>query len=142
MSLCYRIALASYSNLKTCKLFTDTIDCLGYTSCPKFLELASCKSDALRGLQPPTNLTQKPSFLGSFNDFHRFNSNFARISAPLSRRLKKDQPPSFYPFNSNEVYAMGVLANTLISLLTLMLPSSGGHIMLDVDACRFQIVCV
>lgn len=49
--------------LKKCKFFTDTIDYLGHVIRPRRLEIASHKTDTIRGFQPPTLITELRSFL-------------------------------------------------------------------------------
>lgn len=126
--------------LKKRCFFTDTIDYLGGLIIrPRQLEIAPNTTVAIRGLEPPTSLTELRLFLGMCKEFRRFVPNFARIAAPLKKRLRKDQYPGYAPLSAEELTALHALMDALISPAVLALPYAGGHITLDTDTCDVQV---
>lgn len=121
--------------LRKCKLFTETIDYLGYVIPPRRPKIASHTTDAVRELQTPINLTKLRSFLGLRNVFRRFVSKFARLAAPLNKNLRKDNLAAFAVLNDKETQPMNALNDALMLPPVLALPNSTGHITLDIDAC-------
>lgn len=128
--------------LKKFTFFMDTIDYLGHVIRLKRLEIANHTAEAIHGLRPPTSLTELRSFLGLFNVSRRFVPKFARLAAPLNKRLRKDQPFTFGPLNREEMATLDVLKNALIFSPILAPHNSSGNITLDTDACDVQIGCV
>lgn len=76
--------------LKKCFFFTDTIDILEHIIRPRRLELAAHNADVIRNIKETRNITDLRTTLGLHNIFRRFVSSFARIAAPLNRKLQKD----------------------------------------------------
>ena len=128
--------------LKKCFFFTDKIDYLGHVIRPGKLQIAEHTTDAIRQLQAPTNLTELRSFLGLCNVFRRFVPNFARIAAPLNRKLRKGEPTVFGPLNEEEMGALEELKKRLIEPPILTLPRRDGRYTVDTDACDKQVGCV
>lgn len=109
---------------------------------PRRLKVTFHTTDTIRGLKALTKLTKLRSFLGLCSDFRRFVPNFARLVAPLSQTLKKDQPATFGPLNEEKLNCMNSLKQVLISPPILAFLKNSGHIKLDTNACNVQIVCV
>lgn len=67
--------------LKKFKFFMDSINYLDQVIYPRRLDFASHTTDAIRGIQPPTKLTEPCLCLGLDNIFEWFIPNFAQITA-------------------------------------------------------------
>lgn len=68
--------------LKKCQLFVKTVDYQGHVIRPRRLEIASHSTDAIHGLQKPTNITELQSFSGLCNILRQFVPNFCKTSGP------------------------------------------------------------
>lgn len=72
---------------KKCTFFTKTFDYINYVIQPRHPEFASHSMNAIRGLQRPTNLTERRSFFGMCKIFRCFIANFARLPALLNKNI-------------------------------------------------------
>lgn len=123
-------------------IFTETIDYLVDMIPTRQVGLASPTTDAIHALQEPTYLTEIRFFIGLWNVFWRFVSDFAKLVASLKKNLLIDQPTTFYSLHHEETRSMNALKQTLRSPPALALPSSHGQIILDRDACTLEDGCV
>lgn len=128
--------------LKKCKFFTKTIDYVDCTIHPRDLEIVPKTTDALRGLQAHTNLTERRSFLGLCNVFKHFIPNFANIASPLNRKLCKEQSSTFELLSIEETNSLNTLKDALILLPILALSNSTGFMTIDTDPCDGKVECV
>lgn len=124
--------------LKKCSYYTGTTDYLGHVICLQCLEIATHTTDTIRGLKRPTNIAKLCSYLELWNVFCRFVTNFARIAAPLYKRLEKDQPKCFGALIAGELIAMHASQEKLVSPPVLALPSVRERNRLDTNACSVQ----
>lgn len=90
-------------------------------------------------LKAPTDLTELCSFLGFCNFFRRFVSSFARLAAPLKKKLRKNQPRTFRTLNEEELQSMQSLWSVLMSPPVFALRHSTGHLTLLTDECYVQV---
>ena len=127
--------------LKKCNFFTKAVDYLGHVIKPGRLEVATKNTAAVEGFREPETQTQLRSFLGLCNVYRRFVSNFARVSAPLNKLLKKEQSPKLEPFTDDEWKAFHKLKEALASPPVLRLPRENLLFSVDTDACEYQIGC-
>lgn len=98
-----------------------------------------------RGCGKLENLTTKMevrSFLGLSNVFRPFVSNFARLAAPFSKTLSRDQPKTFGHLHEKDGAKVASLKDALISSPVLALPRNEARYALDIDACDKQTGCV
>ena len=128
--------------LAKCSFFDQSVDYLGHVIKPGKLEVASKTVDAIRQARPPTDQTQLRSFLGMCNVYRRFVENFARIAAPLNKKLRKGEPFEFGHLNDAEHSAFLTLKDKLVNPPILALPRHNYHYTLDTDACEDQVGCV
>lgn len=70
----------------------EKIDRLGHFIRPGRLEVSDAITKSIQELQEPTMQKEVRSFLGFCNVFRRFVQNHSKISAPLNRKLRKNQP--------------------------------------------------
>lgn len=101
--------------LKKCKFFKNKIEYLDHVILYRRLDIASHKTDAICGIQPPTSLIELRSLLGFCNVSSHFLSNFAQLKAPLNKGLQKDEPSTFGPHIEMEMAAFNALQITVIS---------------------------
>ena len=128
--------------LKKCNFFTKAVDYLGHVIKPGRLEVATKNTAAIEGFREPETQTQLRSFLGLCNVYRRFVPNFARVSAPLNKLLKKEQGPKLEPFDDTERNAFKKLKEALASPPVLRLPQEQLPFSVDTDnACEYQIGC-
>lgn len=125
-----------------CQFFQDTCDYLGHTITPGKLQVASKCQDAIRKAFPPRTVKELQSFLGLCNVYRRFVPNFARIAAPLTKKLRKGEPQNFGDLDKAESEAYERLRDSMISPPVLALPRAGYSYTLDTDACDYQVGCV
>ena len=50
------------------------------------------KVEAILNWKPPTSVTEIRSFLGFAGYYHQFVKGFSKISAPLTRLIRKEEP--------------------------------------------------
>ena len=128
--------------LKKCEFFRKHVDYLGHKIHPGKLAVASKTVDAVKGFSEPTTQTQLRSFLGLCNVYRRFVPNFARISAPLNKMLKKDEPAVFPEhFTEEQLKSFLTLKSALTKAPILSLPRKGLPYSIDTDACDYQVGC-
>ena len=116
--------------LKKSNFFMKAVDFLGHVIKRGRLEVATENTAAIDRFREPETQTQLRSFLGLCNVYCRFVPNFARVSEPLNKLLKREQGPKLEPFDENEALA----SPPVLRLLQEDLPFS-----VDTDACEYQI---
>ena len=79
-------------NKKKCVWFADTIKLLGHIVSGGIVKMDPEKIKAIMERKPPTNRKQVQEFLGLPNYYRRFINNFADITYPIAKLLKKDVP--------------------------------------------------
>lgn len=72
----------------------------------------------------------------------RFVPIFARISAPLTEKWKKDEPDKFEQLDLVAYLAFACLKELLASISVLAFPQLGRMYTLYTDACEEQVGCV
>lgn len=91
---------------------------------------------------PPTNTTKLCSFLALCNVIRLFVYNYARITAPLSKKPRKNQLTQFGAISAGELRAVYELQNKLLLPPVHSLPYAEGRYILDTDAHNIQVGCV
>lgn len=81
-------------------------------------------------------------FLELCSIFQQFVLKFARISAPLVQRLKKDQSATFLLLSGKDLKVMKKLEAALMTFPTLALPYSADYLTLNTDAYNVQVGCI
>lgn len=96
----------------------------------------------IRDLRRPTNITELRSLLGMGSVFRRFEPNFARTDAPLSRKLRKHQRNYFGNPAEDELRALQTLKQKLITPHVLALGRFTGTYTLHTNACGRKVGCI
>lgn len=135
-----RVWLFNTSNRVTLKfkkwvLFSGTVDYLGQIFRPGKQEVNEYSRKASDGLKPQRIETQLRSSFGMCNMFRRFVHNFARVAAPLNRKLRKEQPSDFGDLNEHELNALAILQKSVTRPPVSSLPPTEGKLTVDTDAC-------
>ncbi|GFT41993.1 transposon Tf2-8 polyprotein [Trichonephila clavipes] len=86
--------------------------------------------ETIKKLQPPKNVKQLQSFLGSVNVYNKFIDSYAKIREPLNKLLKKDKQ---WEWTAECQTAFELLKNKLITKLALQLydPKLPLHVFCD-----------
>lgn len=92
---------------------TNIIDSLGDIIRPGRLKVANRTADPIHKLKTPTTVTGLRSFLGLYNLFRQFVSNFTRFPAFLSKCFKKTQSEDLRPLGQEELQALAALEKIL-----------------------------
>lgn len=78
-------------NLKKCNFIKNRIDYLCRAIRPGRFQVSTRTIVAICGLQYPTSMTELRSFLGLCNVLHLFLPDFARVTPPFNKKLRKCQ---------------------------------------------------
>ena len=128
--------------LRKCAFFESSVEYLGHVIRPGRLEVANANIESIKKAKIPTTQTELRSFIGMCNVYRRFVPNFARIAAPLNKRLKKGEPTQLGPLSEEELESYETLKTNLVTAPILALPREGYRFTLDTDACDYQVGCV
>ncbi|GFW59503.1 transposon Tf2-6 polyprotein [Trichonephila clavipes] len=74
-----------------CVFATNKINFLGYEIKEGCITPDNQNIETIKKLQPPKNVKQLQSFLGSVNVYNKFIDSYAKIREPLNQLLKKDK---------------------------------------------------
>jgi hypothetical protein len=75
-----------------CEFHTNKTGYLGYIISPMGIEMDSEKVRVVAEWKEPTDVKGVQSFLGFANFYSRFIRGFSKITAPLTRLIRKDTP--------------------------------------------------
>lgn len=92
-------------------------------------------TDAIPGLQQPTNATEPKSFTGICSVFRRFVPNCIRIAALLNRKLEKNRRFRFGRLNETQIEGLEMLQHRLLSPQKLALIRTNESHVLAIGAC-------
>lgn len=130
------------TGVKKGSFFTYCIDHLCHMLRSKRLEPASHATDAIRELIPLITITELRSIYGLCIVIRRFVPSFAQFTAYLVQCLRKKQPFTFSPLNSNKIDSKKALKSALMTAPVQALLYCGGHTMIDTGACDVLFGCV
>lgn len=122
-------------SLKKCRLFAENINYLRHVIWTGRFEPAEHTTNTVAKLKYTTTKMEPCSFLGLCNVFWRFVPKFARLVAPLNKKLRKNQTKHFGPLDKKESAAVASLKEALIQPSARDLPRSEGQSTLDTDIC-------
>ena len=78
-----------YAKLSKCEFWLNSVSFLGHVISKEGVQVDPKKVEAVSSWPRPTNVTEIRSFLGMAGYYRRFVKDFSRISAPLTRLIRK-----------------------------------------------------
>lgn len=131
-------------SLKMWKFFTETNDYLHHLNRSRRQKITSITTNTMRGLRPPTNLTELRSLLGMCNVPIHFDAKFACVVAHLERNFRNDQPSTFKNLSEKDLNYFIILKVELLKhpIVALPLPNPTEHRAFDTDTFDVQVQCV
>ena len=119
-----------------CQLLKKEVQFLGHKVSHKGVECDPDKVEAVRRYEPPRDLAELRSFLGSVGYYRRFIRNFATKAGPLTALLKRDAP---YKWADACQEAFEALKTPLMKNPLLVYPDFTQEFILDTDASGYGI---
>ncbi|GFW29443.1 hypothetical protein TNCV_743851 [Trichonephila clavipes] len=115
-----------------CVFAKTKINFLGYEIKEGCITPDNQNIETIKKLQPPKNVKQLQSFLGSVNVYNKFIDSYAKIREPLNKLLKKDKQ---WEWTAECQTAFELLKNKLITKPVLQLydPKLPLHVFCDVS---------
>lgn len=99
---------------------------MGLVTLPEKLVVSSKTCDAVKNFNPLRTTIDVHFFIGLCNVFRLFVLSFARISAPLNKKLTKSSPSRLYNLWDDETTSFDVLKARLVSPSILAIPRTIG----------------
>lgn len=127
--------------LKKGSCFREIINYLGHIIPSDKLHVPTNTTEVIKALQNPTTVSEFWSFFELYNFYRRLVSNFAKLASPLSKKVMKGEPLQI-SFNEEEMKAVLILKEMLITPPVLTLPKPKGQYAIDTDACDTQFESV
>ncbi|CAN8063812.1 unnamed protein product [Agarophyton chilense] len=128
--------------LRKCVFFTRTVEYMGHIIGPVTLEVESSNIRAVQEVKLSRSQTDVRSFIGLCSVYRRFVKGFAKIAAPLNKKLQKGEPERFENLSNDEMDTFEELKRALLSPPILALPKTGLPYTLDTDASQSKLVVV
>jgi hypothetical protein len=119
-----------------CKFHTNKTEYLGYIISPTGIEMDLEKVQAVAEWKQPMNVKGVQSFLGFANFYRRFIKDFSKITAPLTRLIRKDTP---WGWNDDAQVAFEELKKAMLSKPILQYFNPTGAITIEIDASDYAI---
>lgn len=128
-------------NLKgeKCLFASDKLIFLGHEISKDGIRQDPKKLMALKALKPPTDKDGVRRFLGMSGYYRKFVPNFATISEPLTRLIRKNQP---FVWEEEQKEAFRMLIATLAENATLAHFNHTDPLMLKTDASKYGIAAI
>lgn len=126
-------------NAEKCTWFANRVKLLGHVVSANGVEMDEDKIKAIVKRLPPKNVKEVQSFLGICNYYRRFIKDYARISAPISKLVRKD---IIFNWNEECQVAFEELKKSLTSQPVLRQPDLEKEFLLYTDASNYAIGAV
>lgn len=117
--------------LKKCYFLQHQVEYLGHIISEYGITTDPKKTEAVRQFPVPNNPTALRAFLGLASYYRRFVKDFAVMSAPLTKLLRKDQP---FHWTEEQEVSMNQIKNALVSPQVLAYPDFEQPFILATDA--------
>ena len=128
-----------YAKLSKCEFWLNSVSFLGHVISKEGVQVDPKKVEAVSNWPRPTNVTEIRSFLGMAGYYRRFVKDFSRISAPLTRLIRKQVK---FEWDDTCEQSFQKLKNCLTTAPVLALPTDQGGMTVYCDASRVGLGCV
>ena len=129
-----------YAKISKCEFFVPEIDYLGHRITKDGIMVDNKKIKAIVEWPRPTSVTELRSFLGLANFYRKFVAGFALRAAPLTDRLRQDQPTS--EWTEAQEKAFQDIKSALASAPVLVMPNPTKPFTVHCDASQLAIGAV
>lgn len=126
---------------KKCKFFKRKLTFLGHTVSPEGLLPKQENIKTLQEFKDPSNLKELRSFLGMASYYRKFVPNYSKISRPLTKLLKEDEP---FVIGKEQKETIQILKDKLTKPPILKFPdySKTFHVITDASKERIgHVIC-
>jgi len=106
-------------NIEKCHFCKYEVEALGHVITNRGLLPVEKKVEAINNMDIPTNITELHSFLGMVGYYRNFINNYASISAPLCKLLRKN---TSFKWTQKQINSFNKLKETLCSAPILSYP--------------------
>lgn len=119
-------------------MFSKSVDYPGHIIAPSKLQVAKTTTEATESLQFSKDISQMRSSLGLWNVNICFVPGFAKIAAPLSKKLKNGEHSQFV-LDDQERRAVNELKHRLVIPPVMAQPRAKGQYTVNTEASDIQI---
>ena len=128
-----------YAKLSKCEFWLNSVSFLGHVISKEGVRVDPKKVEAVSNWPRPTNVIEIRSFLGMAGYYRRFVKDFSRISAPLTRLIRKQVK---FEWDDTCEQSFQKLKDCLTTAPVLALPTDQGGMTVYCDASRVGLGCV
>jgi len=128
-----------YAKLSKCEFWLSSVSFLGHVISREGIQVDPKKVEAVSNWPRPTSVTEIRSFLGMAGYYRRFVQDFSRISAPMTKLIRKQVK---FVWDDTCEQSFQKLKNCLTSAPVLALPTDQGGLTVYCDASRIGLGCV
>jgi len=118
-------------NIEKCHFMQTEVEVLGHKVSDQGLSPQDSKIEAIRNWKEPTNVHELRSFLGAIGYYRNFIKNYAKITAPLCKLLRKGIK---YKWNQEHQGTFETLKSLLINAPILKFPQFDKEFIIRTDA--------
>ena len=128
-----------YAKLSKCEFWLNSASFLGHVISKEGVQVDPKKVEAVSNWPRPTNVTETRSFLGMARYYRRFVKDFSKISAPLTRLIRKQVK---FEWDDTCEQSFQKLKDCLTNASVLALPTDQGGMTVYCDASIVGLGCV
>uniref|UniRef100_A0A8D0HDL6 Gypsy retrotransposon integrase-like protein 1 n=1 Tax=Sphenodon punctatus TaxID=8508 RepID=A0A8D0HDL6_SPHPU len=128
-----------YCKREKCLFHQQVVPFLGFIVSPKGIGMDPAKVQAIAVWPPPTAVKPLQRFLGSVNYYRQYIPQFARLTAPLTRLLKKGEP---YQWRAEQQEAFRELKKAFTVAPILQHPDFSRPFLVETDASSVALGAV
>ena len=128
-----------YAKLSKCEFWLTSVSFLGHVISKEGVQVDPKKVEAVSNWPRPTNVTEIRSFLGMAGYYRKFVKDFSRISAPLTRLIRKQVK---FEWDDTCKQSFHKLKDCLTTAPVLALPTDQGGMTVYCDGSRVGLGCV
>jgi hypothetical protein len=125
-----------WANAEKCCFFQHEVDFLGYLVSDSGIRMDPKKIDSVLSWPTPKSVHDIQVFLGFANFYRRFIRSYSKITAPLTRLLRKDVQ---FEWGDKETQSLSTLKEVFTSAPILQHFKPGTPIVIEADASDFAI---